>query len=890
MTAPLPRVMPLLLPLLLLLCACTDALALHGARSDAESLRAAQAHQGLRQRLLLDTTRPFALINGQRTSLRTALQGGPPERLQLGLWFGERLLVVDLQKNHDLLPKRPTVFYYLPNGTGVALPDPPLTHCFYHGSVVGVAGSRVALSTCSGLRGVVSLNSTLTLELTPQEQEVKNQETGSGAEEDDELHLLFSSQPAEGDRRTDCGVTHRDTPTNKTHPHRRRRGVLAETKYIELVLVVDHQEFLNYEKNNETMIYRMLDVANQVDWFYRPLNVRVALTGLEIWSDRDKIVIEKNPTETLHNFLQWRTRELLPRLRHDNAQLIMGGSFDGTTVGMASQSSMCSRDRSGGVNVDHLVSVLGVASTVAHELGHNLGMNHDSAERRCQCHHEPRTGGCIMEPSTGLMPGQSFSSCSVEDLSSSLLRGGGMCLYNVPEPRSLLGGARCGNLYLEPGEDCDCGLLQECSDPCCNASTCRLVPGAECSSDGVCCDDCKLRSSGSLCRPPLGECDLPEFCSGVSPHCPPNVFLQNGEPCLHGASYCYGGVCASLDQQCQTLWGPSSSRAPVVCFSTVNKQGNKFGNCGQFNNGSYRPCPPEDVLCGRVQCRGGQERPLLGSAEILTTTVRSDRDQDQDLVCRGTVLHLGHDVSDPASVAPGTRCGPGKVCLEQRCQDDSVFRVDECRRKCHGHGVCNSNGNCHCDEGWAPPDCRLSGTGGSIDSGPTRTTKDSSPVRVALLVLFLLVLPVLVLVLVWPRVRRLLRLNPQPLTKPRQRRAPVEQVRSLRFYQESPLAPPPRDVSAPPSTTVSTVTAQVKACPAPPRKPLPPDPALKVAPQEVPLKPMVPKKPLPLATPSHLYSPHRHGNSITPELGLRRSPLPPIRGSLGRAEMCEHMV
>lgn len=94
----------------------------------------------------------------------------------------------------------------------------------------------------------------------------------------------------------------------------------------------------------------MLDVANQVDWvilipdlpvnqfkpeltarltqvylfqFYRPLNVRIALTGLEIWSDRDKILVEKSPTDTLNNFLEWRTRELLPRLRHDNAQLVM---------------------------------------------------------------------------------------------------------------------------------------------------------------------------------------------------------------------------------------------------------------------------------------------------------------------------------------------------------------------------------------------------------------------------------------------------------------------------------------------------------------------------------------------------------------------------------------
>lgn len=56
--------------------------------------------------------------------------------------------------------------------------------------------------------------------------------------------------------------------------------------------------------------------------FYRALNIRVALVGLEVWSDSDKCPITQDPFATLHEFLDWRKVKLLPQKAHDNAQLI----------------------------------------------------------------------------------------------------------------------------------------------------------------------------------------------------------------------------------------------------------------------------------------------------------------------------------------------------------------------------------------------------------------------------------------------------------------------------------------------------------------------------------------------------------------------------------------
>uniref|UniRef100_A0A670IA54 ADAM metallopeptidase domain 12 n=1 Tax=Podarcis muralis TaxID=64176 RepID=A0A670IA54_PODMU len=507
---------------------------------------------------------------------------------------------------------------------------------------------------------------------------------------------------------------------NYTH----KREALKSTKYVELIIVADNREFQRQGKDVEKVKLRLIEIANYVDKFYRPLNIRIALVGVEVWNDMDKCAITQDPFTSLHEFLDWRKLKLLPRKPHDNAQLVSGAYFQGTTIGMAPIMSMCTAEQSGGIVMDHSDSPLGAAVTLAHELGHNFGMNHDTLERGCNCKASADKGGCIMNPSTGYPFPMMFSSCSKKDLESSLEKGVGMCLFNLPEVKESFGGPKCGNGYVEEGEECDCGEPEECTNECCNATTCTLKPGAVC-AHGLCCEDCKLKPAGVLCRHSSNSCDLPEFCTGGSPLCPANVYLHDGHPCYRVDGYCYNGMCQTHEQQCITLWGLGAKPAPGICFERVNSAGDPYGNCGKDSKSSFAKCEPRDAKCGKIQCQGGANRPVIGTNAVSIET-NIPLQGGGKILCRGTHVYLGDDMPDPGLVLAGTKCEDGKICLNRRCQNTSVFGVHECATKCHGRGVCNNKKNCHCEAHWAPPFCDKAGFGGSVDSGPVRQSDKRS--------------------------------------------------------------------------------------------------------------------------------------------------------------------
>ncbi|XP_078662325.1 disintegrin and metalloproteinase domain-containing protein 12-like [Branchiostoma floridae x Branchiostoma belcheri] len=646
-------------------------------------------------------------------------------------------LTLDVRLNRNLFGKQYFEKYYLPDGTPVIERPSRQNHCHYHGTVRGEEGSAVALSTCNGLSGVIHLvNQTFYIE---------------PLQNSTEQHIMYRTTDVNMPRRV-CGQDSVPEPVEinfatekkRVENARMRRQVAesrTETKYVELIMVADNMEYQKHDSNRQTVLDRLQEAANIADSIYKTINMRVALMGIEVWTSGNPIDITAVASETMYRFLDWRRDNLLQdNPDNDNAQLITGITFQGSTVGMAPLSSMCSAGRSGGVDEDHGVHAAAVASTMAHEMGHNLGMNHDTDDRGCSCTATWQEGGCVMEPAAGSQPAAVFSSCSSTDLQNALLKGVGACLYNLPNPDQLYGGPVCGNGYLEDGEDCDCGTVDECTSPCCDPSTCTLHENATCAI-GLCCEGCQLVSAGTLCRDDLGDCDLPEYCTGTSPHCPPNVFIQDGYDCLYEEGYCFNGACLTHEAQCKETWGDAGEVAEDVCYSLINTKGDVYGNCGKDENDQYIPCDEVDIKCGKLQCQGGTVYPIIGSnaatieskipweGEMITCRGAyielGDDMPDPGLVltgtkcgegkvclfvwemitCRGAYIELGDDMPDPGLVLTGTKCGEGKICYNRMCQEMRIVDIGIKPCNCSGHGECNEYSMCHCDQGYIPPTC-----------------------------------------------------------------------------------------------------------------------------------------------------------------------------------------
>uniref|UniRef100_A0A667FU00 ADAM like decysin 1 n=2 Tax=Lynx canadensis TaxID=61383 RepID=A0A667FU00_LYNCA len=420
---------------------------------------------------LYEVVRPKKLhILHKREIQNNQTENGKEDRyepeLQYQITLNGEEVVLHLQKSKHLLGPDYTETYYSPGGEKITTSPQNMEHCYYKGHILNEKDSVASISLCDGLRGYFAYHD--------QRYMIKPLKST-----DQEEHAVITYNQEELDLANHtCGVRsvgkkqgHIRTSRSLNSPE--QEDFLQAEKYIDLFLVLDNA-FYNIYKGNLTLIRSFLfDVMNLLNVIYKTIDVQVALVGMEIWSDADKIKVVPNTGATFNNFLNWHRSNLEKMKIHDHAQLLSGIDFTNRRVGMAATNSLCSPSSVAVIEAKkkNSVSLVGVMS---HELGHVLGMPDVPYYTKCP------SGSCVMNQYLSSKFPKDFSTSCRAHFEKYILSQKPKCLLQAPIPKNIITKPVCGNQLLEVGEDCDCGPPKKCSNPCCEAMTCKLKSGADC--------------------------------------------------------------------------------------------------------------------------------------------------------------------------------------------------------------------------------------------------------------------------------------------------------------------------------------------------------------------------------------------------------------------------
>ena len=319
-------------------------------------------------------------------------------------------LTFDLNRNSRFLSPAFSCKYFTKDGKeqtrrgGACVRNQSLSHCYFTGYDSTSKSSLSSISLCKGAKGVINLaNQTFLLKPIFRGDKV--------------IHILSKKHFDDESQPLTCGTEIDNISFTKSEHSRRRAsrqvrlpaGYSASTRYLELYMIMDHSLYLRTGSVSAT-IERAIDIANYGNVMYRKLDIYLVLVGVEVWNTENKIPYINYPNDTISiwankllDSLQIYRRNVFSRhSRNDNAQLLTASKLQKRLIGLASTLGICTETASTGIIYDRKPDdYLDAASTMIHEIGHNLGMYHSNSigkveECACEYPDDEEYTYCIM--------------------------------------------------------------------------------------------------------------------------------------------------------------------------------------------------------------------------------------------------------------------------------------------------------------------------------------------------------------------------------------------------------------------------------------------------------------------------------------------------------------
>nr|XP_035924580.1 A disintegrin and metalloproteinase with thrombospondin motifs 7 [Halichoerus grypus] len=472
----------------------------------------------------------------------------------------------------------------------------------------------------------------------------------------------------------------------RPRPRRLQQRSVSREKWVETLVVAD-AKMVEYHGQPQVESY-VLTIMNMVaGLFHHPSignPIHITIVRLVLLEDEEEdLKITHHADNTLRSFCKWQKSINMKGdahpLHHDTAILLTRKDLCAAmnrpceTLGLSHVAGMCQPHRSCNINED---TGLPLAFTVAHELGHSFGIQHDGSGNDC----EPvGKRPFIMSPQLLYDTAPlTWSRCSREYITRFLDRGWGLCLDDSPSKDVI------DFPSVPPGVLYDVG------------HQCRLQYGAY----SAFCDD-----MDNVCH--TLWCSVGTTCHSKLDAAVDGTRCGESKWCLNGECVPIGFRPEAVDggwsgwsawSVCSRSCGLGVQSAERQCTQPVPKYKGKYcvGERRRFRLCNLQACPPGRPSFRHVQCSHFDA--MLYKGQLHTWVPVVNDVNPCELHCRPSNEYFAEKLRD--AVIDGTPCYQGQpghdLCINGICKNVGCdFEIDSgaVEDRC---GVCHGNGStCH---------------------------------------------------------------------------------------------------------------------------------------------------------------------------------------------------